>query len=285
MTLDFETILNSDINFTFFTSYGTISRQEQIKNHYVCPKNSRTTSRLFLVLNDKIKFNFSDSAGTAKEVYASPGDIVYLPPDIAYVSKWEGLSCIEYISIEFLAETISHKPITLGSDIFIICRDDYDVFKSAFSAFFNTYTGDTAGYKFKCRSMLYEIFMNIIKENLKKEYKNTDSSIYKSVMYLENNYIEDISVSELAMMSNTCESNYRSKFKKLKGMSPIEYKNYLKIRKAAELLLSDKYSIKEVAYTINIPDVCYFNKLFKRYYKMPPSEYKLKHSQKFINSD
>ena len=280
MTSNLENILNSDINFTYLTSYGTLSKHEHIKKQYVCPENSRTTSRLFLVLNDKIRFEFSAPGGSTETVTASTGDMVYLPPNIAYSSKWCGNSCIEYISIEFLAETVSHTPVTLGENIFIICRDDYDVFKSAFVAFFNTYTSDTAGYKFKCRSMLYEIFMNIIKESLKKEYKNNDSSIYKSVMYLENNYIEDISVSELALMSNTCESNYRSKFKKLKGMSPIEYKNYLRIRKAAELLLNDKYNIKEVAYTVNIPDVCYFNKLFKRYYKMPPSEYKLRHYKK-----
>ena len=48
-------------------------------------------------------------------------------------------------------------------------------------------------------------------------------------------------------------------------MSPIEYKNMLKIKKAAELLKTGGFSVTETAKEVNIEDIYYFSKMFKKY--------------------
>ena len=62
-------------------------------------------------------------------------------------------------------------------------------------------------------------------------------------------------------------------FKKYKKMSPITYKNYLRIIKAADLLKSGEYSVKEAAYAVSLPDICYFYKLFVRFMHDTPKSF------------
>ena len=90
------------------------------------------------------------------------------------------------------------------------------------------------------------------------------------MLYLENHYLEDITTKKLADMCNTSESSFRRYFKKEKNMSPITYRNHLRIKKAYELIMSGEYNVSEVAAIVNIPDICYFNKLFKRTYNISP---------------
>ena len=56
-------------------------------------------------------------------------------------------------------------------------------------------------------------------------------------------------------------------------MSPITYKNYLRIKKSCDLLRSGEYSISEAADAVNIPDICYFYKLFTRFIVVTPKKY------------
>ena len=97
--------------------------------------------------------------------------------------------------------------------------------------------------------------------------------IYKGIIFLENNYLQDISVGNLAEMCSTSEGNFRRLFKKYKNMSPITYRNYLRIKKACDLLGSGEYSVAEAAEAVNIPDVCYFYKLFAKFMNTTPKSF------------
>ena len=57
-------------------------------------------------------------------------------------------------------------------------------------------------------------------------------------------------------------------------MSPVDYRNRLRIRKAAELLRTGRYTIGEAADQVGIQDIKYFGKLFKRYTGFNPGALK-----------
>lgn len=86
--------------------------------------------------------------------------------------------------------------------------------------------------------------------------------------------MKKIDINELAKMCYTSPSTFRRKFKKATGMSPIEYKNKLKIIKASELLKTGEYSVKEAAKEVNIEDIYYFSKMFKKHMNTTPSSLK-----------
>jgi len=54
----------------------------------------------------------------------------------------------------------------------------------------------------------------------------------------------------------------------------MEYVNFIRINKAAELLRTGRYNVLEAALESGYQHVSYFSKWFKFYMNMTPSEYK-----------
>ena len=124
-------------------------------------------------------------------------------------------------------------------------------------------------------SNIYWFIGDIVDDEEKNESKQTDSvsSIYKGIIYIEDNYRNDISITEIARLCNVSESTFRRNFNRRFGMSPHDYIDNLKIQKAKELLDSGMYTVKEVADFLNFYDTSHFNKFFKRYCGITPSLY------------
>ena len=72
------------------------------------------------------------------------------------------------------------------------------------------------------------------------------------------------SVAELADMCYMSETYFRLLFKKIFGVSPMEYCISLKISNAKRFLKSGFYSVAEVSDMLGFKDSGYFNKVFKK---------------------
>ena len=57
-------------------------------------------------------------------------------------------------------------------------------------------------------------------------------------------------------------------------MSPNDYIKKIRMETAAELLLTTNMTAAEVAYKVGFEDQYYFSKSFKKYYGLPPSQYR-----------
>lgn len=56
-------------------------------------------------------------------------------------------------------------------------------------------------------------------------------------------------------------------------MRPMEYLNYIRVNKAADLLRTGGYNVLEAALDSGYQHVSYFSKWFKHYMHMTPSQY------------
>ena len=107
-----------------------------------------------------------------------------------------------------------------------------------------------------------------------------EKSVYKSeklsviIDYIENNYKESISVSQLAALINMSESNFYAVFKKAFCKSPIAYLNDYRLSVASVMLKHTDKTIGEIAEAVGINDQLYFSKLFKEKYLVSPRKYK-----------
>ncbi len=243
------------------------------KKYFDVPKGTRLCQRFMYVLNGKTGFCFNGNDGKKVTVKAEKGDIVYLPNDFAYKSYWEDPELIDHIYIEFNLFDGS-EPIMLSDSIFLIATDKFGTILPLFNALSNEFTSNTLGCKIKCRSIFFEILHTLLIACLDAKCQSEKSSVLSGVLYIDNHYTDDISVDELAKMCNMCPSGFRKKFFDAKGMTPVEYKNYLRIKRAAELLRDGGYTVSEAAGRVNIPDIFYFTKLFKRYFSITPGRYR-----------
>lgn len=247
-------------------NFGVFSGKVETPDTYICEKNDKPYSRFFYVVNGTIIFD----EGTNREVRVPAGHIAYLPNNITYKSHWPAGGTGEYISINFQLDEIY---VSLPDRICIAAADKNGYYLNMFKKIYDIWIKGSIGYKLEVLSELYKLLYSLANDSVRSRTKKEHHTIYKGILYLENNYLQDVTVSELAKMCNTSESNFRRLFKKYKKMSPVTYKNYLKIKKSCDLLRSGEYSISEAADAVNIPDICYFYKLFIRFMNVTPKSF------------
>lgn len=93
-------------------------------------------------------------------------------------------------------------------------------------------------------------------------------------MYIDEHYMEDISLKDLEKMFYT-ELSYLSKlFKKETGMNYLKYITEKRINKAKELLKNPELTVAQVADMLSYTDARYFGQLFKKVVGKTVSEYR-----------
>lgn len=86
----------------------------------------------------------------------------------------------------------------------------------------------------------------------------------------------DFSIEEFASIMKLSRTTFYSKVRGITGYSPVEYLRIVRMKKAAELLLSkeEEMSVSEVSYMVGFNDPLYFSKCFKMQFGISPSVYK-----------
>ena len=81
---------------------------------------------------------------------------------------------------------------------------------------------------------------------------------------------------EVCRIANVSYYYFVKYFKKVMGMSFLEYVNFKKIKKAERMLLTQDVSVTQVADSIGMPNMAHFYKVFKKYNQCSPNEYRKK---------
>ncbi|MBM6614668.1 helix-turn-helix transcriptional regulator [Desemzia sp. RIT804] len=107
---------------------------------------------------------------------------------------------------------------------------------------------------------------------LTKEEQEKISLVDEVVHYLENNYMEDITVNQIAHHFYTSPASLSRMFKDRTGETLINYLIQLRLSKAKEIIEEDmEISIRQISKLVGYEDAYYFSKLFKKYYGKPPT--------------
>lgn len=106
--------------------------------------------------------------------------------------------------------------------------------------------------------------------------KRVESNPYllKSIQYLEENYMKDVSCQKVAEEIGISESYLGKLFRKETGYTFVDYLTLTRMKKAVLLLRKDPLKIYELAYLVGYNDAHYFSNLFKKITGKSPSAYK-----------
>ncbi len=94
------------------------------------------------------------------------------------------------------------------------------------------------------------------------------------LQYISKHYQEKISTAKLAEMCFLSECYFCRFFKNATGYSVVDYINRLRVEKAAVLLKNTAASITEIASNVGFNDINFFSRVFKKYMKKSPREYR-----------
>ena len=104
------------------------------------------------------------------------------------------------------------------------------------------------------------------------EELDTVSKISEGVQLLKSTYLENLPISKFSDACHLNVNTFRKLFNKQYGMSPVKYRNKLRIERARELLQDGSFTVAEVAYASGFENVGYFCRYYRSIYNETPSQ-------------
>ena len=116
----------------------------------------------------------------------------------------------------------------------------------------------------------FEYILNSVAAN---QQGKKSESVRAAIRYMEEYYMEPISLEEIAGYVGVTPQHFSKMFKKELGINYIEWLTNYRMDIAKELLLEGKDAIKEICYQVGYSDPNYFSRIFKKVVGMTPKEY------------
>ena len=127
------------------------------------------------------------------------------------------------------------------------------------------------------KNLLEYFLIGILREFPYQEEKGDESeklSVSEIVNYINDNYLEKITISELAFLFKTNRSTLCKEFKSYTGKTLVEYINLRKLKEAKILIKNTKKTLTSIAEELNFESIHYFTRFFKKLTGLSPKEYR-----------
>lgn len=117
--------------------------------------------------------------------------------------------------------------------------------------------------------------------NTKKIAKNNIQEFYvqSTVDFIENHYMNEISVEDMAANLGLHRSYFSKIFKKATQKSPQDFLIQYRINKACELLRSTQMTITQISHLVGYNNQFHFTRAFKKNMEIPPQEWRKQNQQ------
>lgn len=139
------------------------------------------------------------------------------------------------------------------------------------------YKAQRPGFELYIKSCLTRIMAELSENAVRmgREEKDARLDAIKDVLdFIHENYAETITLGDMADREHMSREYLCRIFSEVSGQSPIVYLNRYRIMRSAELLREGRRSISETAAKCGFNGSSYYNKLFLRYMKCTPKEYR-----------
>lgn len=160
--------------------------------------------------------------------------------------------------------------IPVTNEAFVLKLNQSEKIKSLFKKIFSVWVAKGDGYYLECVSIIYKIFSELQKKNYIPE--SQFNSIKPAIDYIEKHFLDKkITAEELTLCCTISYPYIKKLFVKKFGVPPIKYSIQLKINYACDLLLSELYTVTQVAELCGYNDIYFFSRQFKEYTGISPT--------------
>lgn len=188
--------------------------------------------------------------------------LLFIPKNKPYISYWTASDLIEFYAIEFDFDFSSDKytAFQVITDLNVL---------PLFEKLFFSKESDNA---VSTLASFYSI-LETVTPLLKKGTIEESNRILPALNYLTENYFVNVKVKDLARMCSLSESGFYQLFKKVTKLSPIEYKNSVKLSHAVTMIKNGS-TLEEICEKLNFTSPAFLRRLMKKRYKKTPREIK-----------
>ncbi len=266
--MDIKKLTSSDFNIKFINAMQQFWLNEC---HFNCINNPKKSNLLLFLSDCTVTYITKD--GT--KLIAKSGDVVYTPTNSEYTATITKLHDNGYtVGVNFLLFDENLVATTLENGITIYSNTD----KNVELLFSKLHQNETHTPYLKKRILLLQILLALSSYSSPSAYSPL---IAPALNYLAQNPEKAPPIIELAKICSVSEVYFRKKFRECMGISPIEYRNALRLERAKSYLERDEKTILEISEILGYATVSHFCQQFKKQYGISPLAYR--NDYKLIN--
>lgn len=238
---------------------------------YQTGRHSHPEHEFFLPVQGEIEISYKE-----KTVKASPGKMLYVPPDIEHdfisKSKGSGERLILLIKSDLWKTSVQES--------FAVSSMPVNNLVKELAYYLLTHKQQQNSHFFI--SSLIEIIAEDLQTSKSTPYlnnnsilsrKTNESRIKKAIELIDEN-LSDISLSEVARQSGMSPRNFNRLFQMELGTTPKNYLILKRVRLAENLLKKSKKTITDISLEVGYSSVSKFIEIFKRHIGKLPSDYR-----------
>lgn len=213
-----------------------------------------------------------------KEIHARKGDLVVANANELHAGYCDGRP-FKALVIIFELESFSKELADWNIVLEPLIQGDSEVVE-IMDIIYREFCQEGLGYTLCIKGALLRLIAYLVRNYTAAVLTETESDKRKKrlerlntvIEYIGENYTEPISNGELAELIHLSEDRFNHLFKESMGMSPLQYINELRLKKAKNLLKRRQDSVAEVAAAVGFTDYNHFGRMFRRYYGCAPTD-------------
>ncbi len=228
-----------------------------------------------------------------KPYSVSTGDLVFVRPGQLHAIRFSGDAPLEYENIlihpsflsgsEFDAVTHTYfSPFLHGKytvpSVYRKSMESYAPLMECIKRIDDISEQKSFAWEVGIKSALFDFFYVLFAHYPFSDEMTNDGAKYTAIKnvlsYIENHYIENITVEMAASILGYSTSHFMRFFKEQTNQTFVSYLNNYRLSKAAEFLCDTQDSILSISGKCGYENLSLFNRQFKRKYQMTPSAFR-----------
>lgn len=227
---------------------------------------------------------------------AEEGTIVILSPGQLHAVSQNADTPMEYESILFPAKMLAFSPADTCMEEYLIPFQNGEICFSPWidgtEAYHQTMKSYIAGidslcekkpvaYQMGVRGFLCQFFALLFAHSKRKNPDRAKRAVVERMKRIlekvESSYSDNLTIQEMADLVGVSQPHFMKYFKQTMGIPFVQYLNEYRLLMAGRFLLVSEEEVLTIAMAAGFDNISYFNRIFKKRFKMTPGEYRKRH--------
>lgn len=235
------------------------------KGHSFSYTEGRDKYGFIFVQSGRLEYTFPHAdPGEERVILVEAGEVLFIPKGIVYRAVYkEKMTTILIAQFELVFGNLPQELST-------VCRiGNYQV-ERQINSLFNASTPALIdpGRSYWCTYKMHEIIWRAVSclQTLSPKYRQ----LLPALDEMQRNYTAQNKIAFYAELCNMSETGFRRLFREYTGLSPIDYRNRLRLEQADAMIQTGIYTVEEAALEVGFPNTSFFCRCYKRHFGRTP---------------
>lgn len=221
----------------------------------------RSKYGILYIWEGAVEFHFADG----RLLRAQAGDLTVIPKGSRYLMRYAA-DGTTYVLMDLDMTLPNGEDCSFFDRVTVVANDLPERHIASIMAKLEMCSAsENSSAVFRRKELAYRLFSTVFDGAQLDRTQSEYPQIRPGVVLLQQSYLENIPITQLAEVSGVSVSSFRRQFGLLYGVSPVQYRNHLRLQRARALLLEGSCTVTEAAYASGFENLGYFCRSYKKH--------------------